>query len=204
MNNERWTAGAVIGAVIALCGTHAGSWAQPLAGGAASPPGEEAWQRYCLAHYDEWMRTDGRGLVGRGYPNLRCARAFAAGHDTAAREAAVKASIASAARAPAGSGTAAPVPAPRLVRAPTAAEMEGYYPISSLKAGEQGRAVASCELDGQGYPGHCTIAESSGYAALDAATIAVVTKTMRFTATTIVPEPVRRVRVPITWTLPSH
>ncbi len=55
------------------------------------------------------------------------------------------------------------------------------YPPEALRAGEQGRVIASVAVDAAGAPTGCTTATSSGSASLDAATCAIAMAKVRFT-----------------------
>lgn len=55
------------------------------------------------------------------------------------------------------------------------------YPPEALRAGEQGRVIASVAVDAAGAPTGCTTATSSGSASLDAATCAIAMAKIRFT-----------------------
>jgi len=54
------------------------------------------------------------------------------------------------------------------------------YPASAIRAGAQGTVLARFVVSRSGRPTNCTIAESSGNAALDAVSCRIVTERFRY------------------------
>lgn len=57
----------------------------------------------------------------------------------------------------------------------------GAYPPEAIRAGEEGRVVATVAVDASGAPSGCTTARSSNSASLDAATCAIAMANLHFT-----------------------
>lgn len=81
------------------------------------------------------------------------------------------------------------------------------YPPSSLKNGEEGTAVVAYDIDEDGRVSHCVISQSTGYAALDEASCALVLRRAHYSpAKDDAGRPIKSHKdgFRVTWRLPAH
>lgn len=172
----------------------------------------DRWTETCVAAYPGWAEAAGYRTSDRWgqFEMLRgCRWAFAEAPLAAsdiAREAWMRQELRSLARSQAadarrapgtGGPPGTPARAPKLVSAP---DLGAYYPAAERAAGVTGRTVAACALDAAGAAHDCAIAETSGNAALDAATLRAIAE-MRWEEAPGGAPASRPVRVPISWKL---
>ncbi len=88
---------------------------------------------------------------------------------------------------------------------PGAAFGPDAYPVESIRRFEQGRVVASLDVDASGTPDKCHVLESSGYQRLDDATCHIALNRLRYEpARNEQGVPIRAVtKLPVRWVLPE-
>ena len=74
-----------------------------------------------------------------------------------------------------------PAPQPHVIGNPGVWFGPAAYPAAAIRAGEQGRTIATLQVDPSGTPVHCEVTTSSASAALDTATCEIALAHLRFT-----------------------